>query len=132
MSPGVAPLARIARPSRDLNAAVAFYTRALGLELLATFEDHDGFDGVILGHPGWPYHLEFTHRRVAPVVPRPSDEDLIVFYLPEEAAWNAAVQRFRDAGAPNVVSSNPYWNDRGRTFEDPDGYRIVLQNDSWP
>jgi hypothetical protein len=30
-----------------------------------------------------------------------------------------------------VVSSNPYWRERGVTFEDPDGYRIVLENAAW-
>jgi hypothetical protein len=35
------------------------------------------------------------------------------------------------AGYKPVKSYNPYWDDKGVTFEDPDGYRVVLQNDSW-
>jgi len=31
-----------------------------------------------------------------------------------------------------VASFNPYWERAGRTFEDPDGYRVVFQNSSWP
>lgn len=27
-----------------------------------------------------------------------------------------------------VVSFYPYWDKQGKTFEDPDGYRVVLQN----
>ena len=132
MAPGGPPYFRVARPSRDLDAATRFYTLALGLEVLATFADHAGFDGVVLGHPGWPYHLEFTHRRHDPVPPRTSDEDLLVFYLPERPRWQALVKRIRQLGAPEVAPSNPYWNERGLTFEDPDGYRIVLENAAWP
>lgn len=128
----VAPCLRIARPSRDPEAAAAFYAGAFGFDVLATFTDHAGIDGVILGHVGWPYHLEFTRRRGDPAVPRPTDEDLLVFYLPDRSGWRTAVQRVRDAGAPVVRSSNPWWNERGVTFEDPDGYRIVLENAPWP
>ena len=126
------PILRIARPSRDPGAAAAFYTRALGFDVLATFADHAGIDGFILGHPGWPYHLEFTRRRSEPVVPRPTDEDLLVFYLPDRSRWAAAVQQVYDAGAAIVKPTNPYWDERGITFEDPDGYRIVLENATWP
>ena len=35
------------------------------------------------------------------------------------------------AGFRRVGSINPYWETRGRTFEDLDGYRIVLQNAAW-
>ena len=35
-------------------------------------------------------------------------------------------------GAKATPSLNPYWDVSGRTFEDPDGYRIVLQNAAWP
>ena len=123
---------RIARPSRDLEAATRFYTQAFGLQVLAMFADHAGIDGIILGHPGWPYHLEFTRRRTDPVEPRPTDEDLLVFYLPERLRRDAVVQRVRALGARVVPSANPYWDERGFTFGDPDGYRIVIENAGWP
>jgi hypothetical protein len=28
--------------------------------------------------------------------------------------------------------ARPYWDARGFTFQDPDGYRIVVANDAWP
>jgi hypothetical protein len=37
----------------------------------------------------------------------------------------------RDAGFAPVSSFNPYWDRDGLTFEDPDGYRAVLQNAPW-
>ena len=127
-----APRFRVARPTRDLRAATRFYTEALGLQVLARFDDHAGFDGVILGLPEWPYHLELTRRRDEPLLPRPTDEDLLVFYLPDRAEWRALVRRVDAFGAAPVASSNPYWDVCGITFADPDGYRIVLQNDDWP
>jgi len=39
------------------------YAKGLGFAVLAEFEDHRGFDGVILGHPRQPYHIEFTSQR---------------------------------------------------------------------
>jgi hypothetical protein len=33
-----------------------------------------------------------------------------------------------EAGFRQVASFNPYWDRRGRTYEDHDGYRVVLQN----
>jgi hypothetical protein len=38
----------------------------------------------------------------------------------------------RAAGFPPVPSFNPYWDRDGLTFEDPDGYRVVLQHGAWP
>jgi catechol 2,3-dioxygenase-like lactoylglutathione lyase family enzyme len=125
------PQFRVARPSRDLDAAERFYTGSLGLTVVARFEDHDGFDGVMLGHSAWPYHLELTRRRNAPVNPQSTEEDLLVFYLPDVATWNAIVARLRTAGAREVPAANPYWRVHGVTFTHPDGYRIVLQNETW-
>jgi len=30
-----------------------------------------------------------------------------------------------------VKAFNPYWDRKGLTFEDPDGYRVVLENEEW-
>ena len=45
----MSPHLRIARPVRDLARAVDQYQRGLGLEQLARFVDHAGFDGAMLG-----------------------------------------------------------------------------------
>ena len=36
-----------------------------------------------------------------------------------------------EAGFRPVPSYNPYWDQYGKTFEDPDGYRVVLANRTW-
>ncbi|HZE59052.1 MAG TPA: VOC family protein [Burkholderiales bacterium] len=122
---------RIARPVSALQRSVAMYRDGLGLLELGRFEDHDGFDGVILGTPGQPYHFEFTYCRTHPVVPAPTPEDLIVFYVPERAEWQQACAAMLRAGFVEVPSFNPYWQRHGRTFEDPDRYRVVLQGAEW-
>ena len=41
---------RVARPTDKLVEVVKFYERGLGFAVLYQFTDHDGFDGVMLGH----------------------------------------------------------------------------------
>jgi catechol 2,3-dioxygenase-like lactoylglutathione lyase family enzyme len=131
MGPAGATL-RVARSTDRMEAVVAFYADGLGLQKLAAFEDHAGFDGVILGAPPAPYHLEFTHQRGQASGATPDSETLLVFYLPDAADWQAAVDRLRALGAAPVASHNPYWDAHGLTFEDPDGFRVVLQRAAWP
>ncbi len=99
--------------------------------VLARFEDHEGFDGVILGLTSGAYHFEFTRRRGHSAGRAPTADNLCVLYLPDRAAWSAAVERMRTAGFAPVASVNPYWDRQGCSFEDPDGYRVVLQNAAW-
>jgi catechol 2,3-dioxygenase-like lactoylglutathione lyase family enzyme len=49
---------RLARPTDNLEAVLRFYRNGLGLELVASFADHAGFDGVMLALPGAAYHTE--------------------------------------------------------------------------
>lgn len=126
-----APHLRVARPTDNLEALLRFYEQGLGFAVLYRFEDHDGFDGVMLGQPGEPYHFEFTTRRGHAVGRAPTQDNLLVFYLPDVERWQAAVQGLKDAGFDPVPAFNPYWDRAGVTFEDPDGYRIVLQNAAW-
>jgi catechol 2,3-dioxygenase-like lactoylglutathione lyase family enzyme len=125
------PTLRIARPSDNLDDVVRFYREGLGLSVLFRFEDHDGFDGVMLGRDGAPYHFEFTRARDHIAGRAPTQDNLLVFYLPELAEWQAAVEQMAKAGFEPVAAVNPYWDRAGLTFEDPDGYRIVLQRAAW-
>jgi len=122
---------RIARPVSSLERSVAMYTQGLGVREIGRFEDHEGFDGVMLGNPGLGYHFEFTHCRAHPVTPTPTPEDLLVVYLPELGEWHKACSLMLGAGFVEARPFNPYWQQRGRTFQDHDGYRIVLEQASW-
>ena len=123
---------RVARPTDDLDAVVRFSRDGLGFVVLAEFHDHDGFDGVMLGHAGAAYHLEFTRKAGHPAGTAPTEDNLLVFYLPDREEWERAVARLEAQGYKPVTAFNPYWDRRGRTFADPDGYRVVLQNAPWP
>jgi hypothetical protein len=118
---------RIARPTDAIEPLLRFYLDGLGFTRLGTFNDHDGFDGTLIGHRNAPYHLEFTHHRGAHVGRAPSQDHLLVFYFAMEAEWSAACARMERAGILAVTSYNPYWDRAGRTYEDADGYRVVLQ-----
>ena len=122
---------RVARPTNDLNALLPFYQEGLGFEIIDSFQDHAGFDGIMLGHPDWSYHLEFTLHRDHITARAPSQKHLLIFYIPDVHSWKIAIQRMRDCGYDPVPAFNPYWDLHGETFEDSDGYRVVLQNTTW-
>ncbi len=126
------PTLRVARPTRNIAGLLPFYRDGLGFAVIGSFQDHAGFDGIMLGLPHAPYHLEFTHRRDAQPAGPADSEDLLVLYLPERDEWLAALQRMTSVGFTPVAAVNPYWDRLGRTFEDPDGRRVVLQNARWP
>ena len=107
------------------------YRNGLGWSLLGEFADHDGFDGAMLGHAGSTYHFEFTAKRTDHIAPAPTAEDLVVLYVPVLSEWQNACGSMVSAGFVEVAPFNPYWAAHGKTFQDPDGYRIVLQNTSW-
>jgi catechol 2,3-dioxygenase-like lactoylglutathione lyase family enzyme len=122
---------RVARPTDDLEAVLRFYRDGLGLSEIGSFKDHQGFDGVMLGQIGQRYHLEFTLQRGHTAGRAPTPENLLVFYLPDADEHRRAVERMRAHGHEPVPSANPYWDRGGVTFEDPDGYRVVLFNGAW-
>jgi prolyl oligopeptidase len=107
------------------------YAKGLGFTVLAQFEDHRGFDGVILGHRKQPYHIEFTSQRGHKVGEAPTRNHLLVFYIPDRGKWEAGCAQMISAGFREAPSYNPFWDLQGRTFEDIDGYRVALQNAAW-
>lgn len=122
------PKIRIARPTRSIQKIQTMYMQGLGLDVLGGFQKHDGYDGVMLGLKGQPYHLEFTYCPQTNENTRPSAENLLVFYYPDIHQWNTVCNAMISAGFTSVPSENPYWDISGKTFEDSDGYRIVVQN----
>lgn len=108
------------------------YRIGLGFAVIGQFVDHQGFDGVILGHADHPYHLEFTTKRGHAAGDAPSPDHLLVFYVPDADEWRARCAGMIAAGFRDVPSFNPYWDVDGRTFEDVDHHRVVLQRSAWP
>ena len=123
---------RIARPTDHLDHLVAQYQEGLGLERLGGFEGHDGYDGVMLGYPGLPWHLEFTSNGDHKVGRAPTEDNLLVFYIEDSAELQSACERMVRSTFTSVPSLNSYWDKVGLTFEDFDGYRVVLVHGTWP
>src|SRR5262245_1022140 len=73
-----------------------------------------------LGHPQQPYHLECATQRGHYVSKAPTQDHLLVFYLPVHDEWEASCTRMLAAGFRRVPSYNPYWEAQGQTFEDLD------------
>jgi len=118
---------RVARHTQRLDEVVAFYRDGLGLAEVGRFSEHDGYDGVFLAVPGTEAHLEFTAGgEHSPAAPHP--ESLLVLYLGDGESVRAAADRL---AVDPVPPANPYWAEHGLTFEDPDGFRVVLVPERW-
>jgi GNAT superfamily N-acetyltransferase/catechol 2,3-dioxygenase-like lactoylglutathione lyase family enzyme len=118
---------RVARHTERLGELVRFYRDGLGLAEIGGFRGHDGYDGVFLEVPGTGTHLELTAGggHGAPV---PHPESLLVLYLGDEQAVQIVATR---VGVDAIAPANPYWGEHGTTFEDPDGFRVVLVPERW-
>jgi catechol 2,3-dioxygenase-like lactoylglutathione lyase family enzyme len=121
---------RVARPTRDLGRALAFYRDAVGLGVLASFDGHDGYSGAILGLPDGAVQLELVRHEA--VVPSPTGEDQLVLYLGSAQEVADRASAIEAAGYEPRPASNPYWEREGAVaFVDPDGYWLILSPDTW-
>jgi catechol 2,3-dioxygenase-like lactoylglutathione lyase family enzyme len=117
---------RIARPTDRLPEVTSFYRDGLGLPVIGHFENHAGYTGIMFGMPEERLHLEFTHNDTGSPCPAPTKDNLLVFYMPNAQDHLDAVQRLEQIGHTAVEPENPYWKAYSKTFEDPDGWRVVL------
>lgn len=116
---------RIARATRRLAEMTRFYRDGLALEITDQFEDHDGYSGVVFAL-GVGVELELTRHTSGRIGAAPDGDDLLVLYLPSAAAIALARNRLESSGYASVAPLNPYWRGWAATFEDPDGWRVVL------
>ena len=116
---------RVARHTHKLSPIIKFYTEILGLEILGSFEKHDDYDGVFLGHTKSNWHLEFTVSNEKPDH-RSDEDDLLVFYSSSQKEYEDILQRFKEHGHEAKLAKNPYWNSNGSYFLDPDGFGIII------
>ncbi|MFE8699163.1 VOC family protein [Cytobacillus sp. FJAT-54145] len=118
----------MARPTNQLEKLVEFYKDGIGLNIIGEFRGHEGYDGMMLGLPGHPYHIEFTQYEKEVALPTPTKEHLLVFYMGNRYKRDEIVSRLTRMGYEPVEPENPYWGRGGVTIEDPDGWRVVLMN----
>lgn len=116
---------RVARHTNQLDKLKAFYTSILKLQVLGDFKNHEGYDGVFLGWSHVNWHLEFTstHETVNHTF---DDDDLLVFYPETQEAYFEICQLVKKHQLPLLKPKNPYWEENGILFKDPDGYLIVV------
>ena len=117
---------RVGRPTDHLEEITKMYAEGLGFEIIGGFDGHNNFSGRMVGHPKHHYHLEFTTHKNEKAGRAPSLENLLVFYITDETEYNIAIKRISNAGFRKVKSFNPYWEGGAQTFEDLDGYRVVI------
>jgi hypothetical protein len=117
---------RVARPTENLSRLIRFYEEGLLLNRIGEFKDHDGYSGVMLGMPDASMHLEFTQHAKVHSYPKPSKDNLLVFYFDTPGRRNGYAERLNIMGYPIVEPENSYWLQNGITIEDPDGWRVVL------
>ncbi|MDH7791410.1 VOC family protein [Ochrobactrum sp. AN78] len=119
---------RFARPTDKFSEVVTFYRDGLGLPELGSFADHAGYNGIMLGLPGKSAHLEFTEHQAGSPCRAPSEDNLLVIYIIDENTYERLNCRMQEKGYAPVEPENPYWIDRSFTYEDPDGWRVVICN----
>ncbi len=119
---------RYARHSKDITRLTAFYTEILGLEIVGSFEGHNGINGVMLGQKGGHWHLEFTESQHSPNHTF-DEEDNLVFYPEDRKAYDQILERIEQQEIPGVVPRNSYWEEHGLMILDPDGFRVVISSD---
>jgi hypothetical protein len=113
-----------------MDDLLTFYCTGLGLERIDGFRGHRGYSGVMLGLPDARFHLEFTmhedHLDYLVGLP-PTKDNLLVFYVANDADVRATEEHMSSLGYSPVPPENPYWADRkALTYEDPDGWRVVI------
>ena len=122
---------RMARPTDKWEEVNDFYgEKGLGLKKIGGFQNHNAYDGVMFGLPEYGVHLEFTHHVEGSPCPAPTKDNLLVLYMLDKNRINEIITRLELLGTYEVEPDNPYWLGHSHTFEDPDGWRIVLCHSS--
>jgi predicted enzyme related to lactoylglutathione lyase len=121
---------RVARPARNFEAVVSFYRDVVGLPVLASFDEHDGYSGVVFGLTDASRQLEIVFHDEQQSAP--TSEDQLVLYLGSAERVTSETARIRAGGFEPTVAANPYWARTGAVcFLDPDGYSLVLSPEAW-
>jgi len=116
---------RYARHTNQLESLINFYTQILNFDILGSFQDHDGYDGVFLGKNGEKWHLEFTQSSEEPKSVFDED-DILVFYPESTEEFEKITENLKTFNVPLIEPKNPYWKENGICFEDSDYFKIIV------
>lgn len=111
---------------RDLERAIAFYTRFLGLQETERVGSHYVF--LTAG----PYHHEIALQQVGPEAPQPPEHGTglyhVAFEVPDRRAFAAAYRALTGAGI--AVASVDHFISWAMYFDDPDGNGLEIYCDT--
>jgi len=118
---------RFARHTNCLEKLKKFYTQVLHFEILGSFENHNGYNGVFLGKENENWHLEFTENKEFTEFNFGKD-DMLVFYPQTQIEYQEILNTISENEIQFIEAKNPYWCENGKMFLDPDGYRIIISD----
>ncbi|MBF4691631.1 VOC family protein [Fusibacter ferrireducens] len=116
---------RFARHAKALEPLLHFYCNLLGLKVISEFKDHNGYTGVILSCDHCNWEIEFTISSNCPNH-KADEDDLIVFKYDDKVQYGLVLERLRKEKYLEFAPKNPFWEDNGKLFRDPEGYGIVI------
>jgi len=116
---------RVARHTNNLEIIENFYVNILGFEKLGGFQNHNNYDGSFIGKSDLDWHFEFTQSDVK-ANHTFDDDDIIVLYPDTIKKYNDLLDNIIAHNISIITATNPYWNENGKMFLDPDGYRIII------
>lgn len=116
---------RVARHTNNLEAIENFYINILGFERLGGFENHNNYDGVFIGKKGLDWHFEFTQSETK-ANHIFDEDDAIILYPDTIRKYNMLYSQIIANNIKFITAINSYWNENGKMFLDPDGYRIII------
>lgn len=116
---------RVARHTDDLEKIEQFYVDILGFENLGGFQNHNNYDGIFVGKSGLDWHFEFTQSNTK-AHHTFDEDDVIVLYPKTITDYNNLINKLLKHNISTITAVNPFWNENGKMYQDPDGYRIVI------
>lgn len=116
---------RVARHTNNLEKIEDFYVNILGFEKLGGFQNHNNYNGVFIGKTGLDWHFEFTQSETK-ADHKFDEDDIIVLYPDTIRKYNMLLESLLENDITKITAINPYWNENGQMFQDPDGYHIVI------
>jgi catechol 2,3-dioxygenase-like lactoylglutathione lyase family enzyme len=118
---------RVARHTNNLDEIEDFYVNIIGFERLGGFQNHNNYDGVFIGKPDLDWHFEFTQSQEN-AKHTFDEDDVTVLYPATILEYDIFLNRLIDNNISILPSKNPFWNQKGKMFLDPDGFRIVVSD----
>ena len=116
---------RVARHTNNLKVIENFYVNILGFERLGDFQNHNNYNGVFIGKAELDWHFEFT-QSLTKANHVFDEDDIIVFYPKTILEYDTLIKKVEENNISFIPAVNPYWNENGKMFQDPDGYRILI------